>query len=76
MSYFVIVGCLSIYELFKRFMVRVNFLNSGLAVSRSLGNHFVKEQNIGMIAEPYVHECIKIENTDQFVIIASDGVCF
>lgn len=27
---------------------------NGLAVSRSLGNHFVKEQNIGMIATPYL----------------------
>jgi len=47
---------------------------NGISVSRSLGNHFVKEQNIGMSAEPFVHECIKIESTDMFVVIASDGL--
>jgi serine/threonine protein phosphatase PrpC len=45
-----------------------------LAVSRSLGNHFVKEQNIGMIATPYVGECIEILPTDTYLIVASDGL--
>jgi serine/threonine protein phosphatase PrpC len=47
---------------------------NGLAVSRSLGNHFVKEQKIGMIADPYIHDCTKIEPSDLFVVIASDGL--
>lgn len=47
---------------------------NGLAVSRSLGNHFVKEQNIGMIAVPYVGECIEILPTDTHLIVASDGL--
>jgi hypothetical protein len=34
--------------------ILIVFICEGLAVSRSLGNHFVKEQNIGMIAIPYL----------------------
>jgi protein phosphatase PTC1 len=47
---------------------------NGLAVSRSLGNHFVKEQKIGMIATPYIGECIEILPTDTHLIVASDGL--
>jgi len=43
-------------------------------VSRSLGNHFVKEMNIGMIAEPHISECFSLLPTDTFLIIASDGL--
>jgi serine/threonine protein phosphatase PrpC len=49
---------------------------TGLAVSRALGDHFVKEQNLGLIAEPHISECIKIQPADTHVIIASDGVSF
>jgi serine/threonine protein phosphatase PrpC len=47
---------------------------NGLAVSRALGDHFPKETNCGLIAEPYISETIKIEPTDSHIIIASDGV--
>jgi len=47
---------------------------NGLAVSRALGDHFVKEQNIGLIADPFVSECYKIQPTDSHLIIASDGL--
>ncbi|KYQ90440.1 protein phosphatase 2C [Tieghemostelium lacteum] len=47
---------------------------NGIAVSRSLGNHFVKDQNIGMIADPHVSQSMKIQPDDQFLILASDGL--
>eukprot|EP01103_Thecamoeba_quadrilineata_P015635 TRINITY_DN5001_c0_g1_i1.p1 TRINITY_DN5001_c0_g1~~TRINITY_DN5001_c0_g1_i1.p1 ORF type:complete len:463 (+),score=112.36 TRINITY_DN5001_c0_g1_i1:158-1546(+) len=47
---------------------------NGLAVSRSLGDHFIKQNALGMIIEPYVHESIKLEPTDSFFIVASDGL--
>ena len=43
----------------------------GLAMSRSLGDHAVKE--IGVIAEPVVVQ-YQVTEDDQFVIIATDGV--
>jgi serine/threonine protein phosphatase PrpC len=47
---------------------------NGLAVSRTLGDHFVKQQNIGMIGLPHVSKSIRIAPNDSFVIIASDGL--
>jgi len=46
----------------------------GLAVSRALGDHCVKQENVGMIAEPYISPSIKLEPTDSTVILASDGL--
>jgi serine/threonine protein phosphatase PrpC len=46
----------------------------GLAVSRALGDHCVKQENVGMIAEPFVSPPIKIEDTDSIIVLASDGV--
>jgi serine/threonine protein phosphatase PrpC len=47
----------------------------GLAVSRALGDHFVKFSNMGLSGEPHISAPIKIEPSDEMVIIASDGVC-
>lgn len=48
---------------------------NGLAVSRVLGDHFIKDNYPGVIAEPYTSKVYKIRETDTFCIIASDGVC-
>ncbi|EGC30859.1 hypothetical protein DICPUDRAFT_157361 [Dictyostelium purpureum] len=47
---------------------------NGVAVSRSLGNHFIKEQNIGMISDPHISNCYLLTDQDKFLIIASDGL--
>lgn len=48
---------------------------NGLAVSRVLGDHFIKDNYPGVIAEPYTSKTYKIRESDTFCIIASDGVC-
>jgi serine/threonine protein phosphatase PrpC len=54
----------------------INFAkySSGMAICRTLGDSFLKKGNTGVISEPFISECIKIESTDTFLIIASDGV--
>lgn len=47
---------------------------NGLAVTRALGDRFAKESNSGMIAVPYVSDAIKLEKTDRFLILGSDGL--
>jgi len=47
---------------------------NGVAVSRSFGNHFIKEQDLGMIAIPHLSTPILLNDQDKFVIIASDGL--
>ena len=49
---------------------------TGLAVARALGDHFVKQRNMGMSGEPFVSEPYKIEAEDHMLIVASDGVRF
>lgn len=44
----------------------------GLALSRAIGDHCVKE--FGLISVPDVTQRT-ITNNDQFVILATDGVC-
>lgn len=44
----------------------------GLALSRAIGDHCVKE--FGLISEPDVTQR-NITSRDQFVILATDGVC-
>ena len=48
-----------------------NFSQIGLAMSRSLGDHAVK--SVGVIAEPVVSRH-KLQQNDEFMIIATDGV--
>lgn len=45
-----------------------------MAVSRALGDHFVKISNMGLSGEPFVSQPIKLEPSDEMVILASDGV--
>jgi len=47
---------------------------NGLAVSRALGDHFVKANVQGLIATPYVSDLICLNSTDTLLIIASDGI--
>eukprot|EP01114_Cavostelium_apophysatum_P005328 TRINITY_DN1616_c0_g1_i1.p1 TRINITY_DN1616_c0_g1~~TRINITY_DN1616_c0_g1_i1.p1 ORF type:complete len:1120 (-),score=407.57 TRINITY_DN1616_c0_g1_i1:97-3456(-) len=47
---------------------------SGLAVSRALGDHFLKMENTGVIGEPYISPSITLEPTDTAIVIASDGL--
>jgi serine/threonine protein phosphatase PrpC len=47
---------------------------NGLAVSRSLGDHFAKDCGSGVIGDPYISECIKLQPSDTHLVIASDGV--
>jgi len=47
---------------------------NGLAVSRALGDHFLKQNNLGVIVDPFVSEPFKLGASDSFIIIASDGL--
>lgn len=46
----------------------------GLAVSRALGDHFLKNEKLGVIAEPYVSPSFKLLDTDSLLIVATDGL--
>lgn len=50
------------------------FFLTGLAVSRALGDHFMKENGLGLISEPYVCQPIELTDEDSMLIVASDGV--
>ena len=47
---------------------------NGLAVSRAMGDFFVKNEGLGLIGEPFVSQVYKIEPKDSILIVASDGV--
>merc|ERR1712137_1176183 len=48
---------------------------NGLAVSRALGDHFIKDNFKGVTAEPYVSEPVVIDDEkDSLMILASDGL--
>jgi len=48
---------------------------NGLAVSRALGDHFTKNEKVGIIARPYVSQAIQLKDDEEaFVILASDGL--
>lgn len=44
----------------------------GLALSRAFGDYFIKD--FGLISEPEVTQR-NINRDDQFIILATDGVC-
>lgn len=46
----------------------------GLAVSRALGDHFLKQMNQGVIGEPYICQPIQLTEEDTILIVASDGL--
>ncbi len=43
-------------------------------MSRALGDHFMKENGLGLISEPYVCQPIELTDEDCLLIVASDGV--
>jgi len=43
-------------------------------VSRALGDHFVKQNGLGLSGKPFVSERIKLTDEDTFMVVASDGV--
>jgi serine/threonine protein phosphatase PrpC len=49
---------------------------NGLAVSRSLGDHFAKDNNTGVIGVPFVSAPLEISNSEDgvFLVLASDGL--
>lgn len=47
---------------------------SGLAISRAFGDHFLKFNEVGIIAEPYISPPIELDTTGNILILASDGV--
>ena len=49
---------------------------NGLAVSRALGDHFIKQNFNGVTAEPYISDPYLLEDNDSMMIVASDGVHF
>ena len=46
---------------------------NGVSISRCLGNHFVKQLNVGMIGTPYISDIIELESGDE-IIVCSDGI--
>jgi len=46
----------------------------GLAVSRALGDHFLKKERLGVISEPFISPAIALESTDTTFVLASDGL--
>jgi serine/threonine protein phosphatase PrpC len=58
-------------------MVKNEFINYeplGLALTRTLGDGFLKQIGTGVISEPYVSAPIPLKDTDSFFVLASDGV--
>ena len=49
---------------------------NGLAVSRALGDHFIKQNFSGVTAEPYVSSAYALQESDSILIVASDGVSY
>ena len=44
-------------------------------MSRALGDHFVKESDLGVTGKPFICEPVKLTPEDNLLIVASDGVC-
>ena len=49
---------------------------NGLAVSRALGDHMIKSNFPGVTSEPHLSDVFQLRDTDDKLIIASDGVIF
>jgi len=45
-----------------------------ISVARALGNRFVKEMNLGIVATPSISPVFALGPEDSFLIIASDGI--
>lgn len=46
----------------------------GLAVSRALGDHFLKRENLGLSAEPHISPVYELGPDDTHLLVASDGL--
>lgn len=56
-------------------MISYFLKKKGLAVSRALGDHFIKDNFKGVTAEPYLSEPFVLQDgNDSILIVASDGV--
>ena len=53
---------------------RATRIPGGLAVSRALGDHFLKSEKTGLIGEPDVSDPILLTEEDSHIIIASDAL--
>ena len=65
------------FNLFSFISILISILlkKKGLAVSRALGDHFVKDNFKGVTAEPYISPVYELQDvTDSILIVASDGV--
>lgn len=47
---------------------------NGLSVSRALGDHFVKDSDLGVTGKPFICDPVKLGPGDNVLIIASDGL--
>lgn len=47
---------------------------NGLAVSRAMGDFFVKNEGLGLIGEPFISEVYELTPQDSILIVASDGL--
>eukprot|EP01091_Cochliopodium_minus_P021059 TRINITY_DN946_c0_g1_i4.p1 TRINITY_DN946_c0_g1~~TRINITY_DN946_c0_g1_i4.p1 ORF type:complete len:766 (+),score=279.21 TRINITY_DN946_c0_g1_i4:362-2659(+) len=47
---------------------------NGLAVTRALGDIFLKQEKQGLIELPFLSNSIQLRNDDKFLIVASDGL--
>eukprot|EP01114_Cavostelium_apophysatum_P020996 TRINITY_DN7195_c0_g1_i1.p1 TRINITY_DN7195_c0_g1~~TRINITY_DN7195_c0_g1_i1.p1 ORF type:complete len:454 (-),score=132.71 TRINITY_DN7195_c0_g1_i1:62-1396(-) len=46
----------------------------GLALCRTLGDSFLKKEKTGVISEPFISDCIELDDKESTLIIASDGL--
>lgn len=47
---------------------------NGLAVSRALGDHFIKDNFAGVTAEPFLSKVYELNDSDSLLVVASDGL--
>eukprot|EP01104_Vermistella_antarctica_P011784 TRINITY_DN332_c0_g3_i1.p1 TRINITY_DN332_c0_g3~~TRINITY_DN332_c0_g3_i1.p1 ORF type:complete len:850 (+),score=185.12 TRINITY_DN332_c0_g3_i1:228-2777(+) len=47
---------------------------NGMAVCRALGDHFIKQNGLGMVGDPFVCPSYKLGKGDSMLILASDGI--
>jgi len=47
---------------------------NGLAVSRALGDHFIKNMKEGIVGEPFISQPYHLDEEDSLVVLASDGL--
>ena len=59
------------------YMLAVKYdYSPGLKVTRALGDLFAKQIESGVVNTPFVSDFIELKDSDEYLILASDGVCF